>query len=250
MQCKKYKKLDNAPIKQVVLGLELNGLFSSNDAIHAFENIFPYKDSYNKRKRLNSVTVDFSEGPKILKNSLEALEIISADECQVIHIEANKIFYTDLNKYIDFDTFYNKFCPVLDEVIKHFGGETDVMGVGLRYVNNFKVPINEVNKKFKILPTINFKCENETYAKILNYFTITNIVADFNPSIEANIKTAFRALKLNKLEILFDIDTYYEDKFKLKDINELKNNIMELKEFKNHIFFDNFVDIDNMEEFN
>lgn len=250
MSSKKYEKLENPPIKQVILGLELNGLFSSNENLDVFNNNFGLKDYYYNPKKFDLYTVNFIDKPEISQNTLEGIEYKSKDGCQFIHMEANRLIYSDSNKYKDFESFYSKFCLVLNEIIKEFTGDVEVLGIHLRYINDFSLGIDKIQEKFRILPTINCINENENFAKIKNHISIYNLVADSNINMEANVKTVLRLLEKDKLNVIFDIDTYYKDNFKLSDTQKLGNLIQELKEFKNDIFFNNFTNITKIEEFN
>jgi len=243
------RKLNNPPIKEVIIGLSIDGLFSSLEDITLFCDNFSLKEKYVNKEEIQSVTFEVGEEPKIIQNTASGIVIFTANDDETIHIQPNNIMFTDKTKYESFEIFFEKFALIATNIREIFNKKIEVSDIGLRYVNNFSIPMEKLLESFKIAPTISCEEDRDVFAGIANYLSVTNIVSTFDNSLQASIKTAFRALDINNLNIIFDIDTHITEPFTVDAVDDLKNKLSQLKDFKNKIFFSNFINAYDMEEF-
>ena len=242
------KRLKNPPISQVIVAVQLTDIFTSKDDIDTFYNNSYLRKQYPKKEEIKSVVFELSDTPKVSDNVTEIYDLTNESNTEQIQIGQGKIIFVDRNKYTKFDTFINKFIKILDEVKKAYKDkEIIINSIGLRYVNNFNLPLEICKNNFMISLNININ-DNETnnYARIKNYMSMINVNSSEHENIFANIKTLFKLDSKNLINIVFDIDTIAinTQKSKFKDI------IIQLKNFENDIFFNNFKNIYEIKEFN
>lgn len=244
-----YKQLGNPPIKEVIIGLLLDGLFVNKDEIQAFYDNFSLKNKYVKQESITSVSFEIGNEPKIAQNIADGIVLKTEAEDEIIQIEPNKIMFIDRNKYIGFNNFFNKFEAIIANISKMYNQEIEIADIGLRYINNFNFLIDDIDKHFIIHPTLNTNTEKCPYALKNNYLSVASIISTVNPQMFATVKTLFQIANPVTLNITFDIDTHINKTYKLNDLGGVKSKVLELKCFKNQIFFSNFNDIYNIEEF-
>ena len=62
------QKLNNAPIKEVIIGIAIEGLFDTPETIENFYNQSSLKDSFLNKETLKAVKFEISEKPRILQD--------------------------------------------------------------------------------------------------------------------------------------------------------------------------------------
>ena len=114
----------------------------------------------------------------------------------------------------------------------------------MRYINSFNLSEDDLGETFYICPKVNLNKktnEEDYYAFFRNNLSISNLISAENPNITAVVKNVFNPINNNKeLNILFDIDTNLRKEYTLSNAKGLEEELLKLKEFKNHIFFYNF----------
>ncbi len=232
----KFPKLNNPPIKEVILGLMINELFNSEKERELLCDKF--KDLYPNKETINSFSVQLQDKPQITESLENGIILSKADKSEQIHIMPNKLMYVDRNKYKTFDIFYNRYKTILSEVLATFK-EFEVYDIGLRYVNNFTLPITNMMDYFLIAPNINCDYNSNHYADIAGYLSAVNIASSVDRSIQGNVKTAIKAINVSQLNITFDIDTHKIQTCTISNLDNFKEQLLQLKEFKNSIFYSN-----------
>lgn len=240
----KRERLNNPPINQVIIAVELKDIFTKKDDIDTFYEKFSLKKQYSKKQEIKSVTFEMGESPKVINDISQIYNLSNEANTEQIQIGKSKLLFVDKNKYTKFDVFFNKFSKILDDTKRIFGQEICIKTIGLRYINIFDFSSETCQNHFSIMPNIETMCDNGNYGLIKNYMSVINLVSSKNENISANVKTMFKLKSNNLLNIVFDIDT------KIINVNtNYKDEILKLKEFENNIFFSNFKDIYNIKEF-
>ncbi len=246
-------KLNNPPIKQVVVGLIFESIFKSFDDIVDFYENSKLKDIFSKKEKTQVMSFQFGDSLKLTQDILVGLKLTNDNNAAEFIIEPNRILYVDKNKYKDYETFINKFYSILNCFFNSNVKELKIQEMGLRYINNFNIPNSDIGKVFYISPNIHLTCNKQTqhYAKIANSLLVSNILNSENDDIFATVKTQYNPTKQSDLiNITFDIDTHLNQKYTLNKIEDIKQRLNELKNFKNKIFFSNFENANNIKEFN
>lgn len=245
----KFGHLANPPIKEVIIGLLVDGLFIDKDEIEKFSKNFTQVDKFIKQETIKSVTFELSDEPKIYQNVSEGKVLKTRSENEEIHILPNKIMFVDKTKYKDFETFYSKFEPIIRDIKSIYSQEIEIKDIGLRYINDFIFSEKDAEENFKISRTLITDIDENRYALMKDYLAVARILSAVDNNMFATIKTIFKQISPVALNITFDIDTHLKKPYVLDDLTDLKTKVYGLKEFKNHIFFSNFKDIHNIKEF-
>lgn len=247
-----YKQLDKAPIDEVIIGFFAEKIFESHNEIQEFYNKTSIKDRFINKESIKSVTFQIGEEPKIAQDIEPGIVLSDKEKKEQLHIETNRIMFVDRNTYKSYDYFMNKFSQILSDIIK-YTSKIKIIEFGLRYVNTFSLHPNQIGRDFLIEPTIRLLNSNEqssyTYATLNNYLSLSNIQSTKNNNIYGTVKTLFKAENSNKIDIIFDIDTHLAKTSIIENVDEFNHNILDLKDLKNQIFFNNFNDAYSMEEF-
>ena len=143
------KKLDKAPITEVVIGLAIEGIFNTPESIDTFYEQSTLKEHFMNKEVIKAVTFEISEKPKISKDVSSGFAFTNADKTETINIELNKIMYSDKSKYVSYEIFIEKFGGILDSIIKFAKSPVKINEIGLRYVNNFDLNPFKLGKDFK-----------------------------------------------------------------------------------------------------
>lgn len=242
------KNLINPPIKEVIIGISFEELFKTPEDINDFYQKSFLKDKYPKIDEIRTISFEIGNEPKLGKNLSIGSIITSEDDSELLHIEFNKLMFVDKNKYTDFDNFINKFTSIISEVLKLKSEIIPASDIGLRYINKFKLPLNKLNE-FHIVPTFTCYEQNEVYAQYINHLTMTNIRSAENENIFANVKTILGNANGINIDITFDIDVHLKMMYNINNVENFYNEILQLKNFKNKIFFSNFDDAYKVKEF-
>lgn len=253
MDYSNVKSLNNPPIKQVSAGLLFEPVFKSFDDIQSFYESSKLKELFSKKEITKTMAVLMDKEPKITQDVMEFLKLSNSENLKELYIDSSRILYIDGDKYDNFDTFSSKLYEILDVFFNNSIKELKLKEVGLRYINSFNLPQNKLGELFYVCPQINLtkdKNPNNPYAYMSNNLTISSIVNAKNKSITAIVKNM---INLNKetplLNIVFDIDTNMCKEYTLSKSEDLKQDFLDLKSFKNQIFFSNFENAYDIEEF-
>ena len=252
MSVVEYCKLNNPPIKQVIVGLVFESIFKSIDDIIDFYEKSDLKGSFSKKGKTQVMTFQLGDSSKLTQDVLEGLKLINDNNLIDVIIEPNRILYVDRNKYKNYETFISKFYNILNCFFKSNIKEFKIQEMGLRYINTFNISNSDIGKTFYISPNINLlnNEQNGYYAYIGNSLIVSNILDSENQSIFANVKTQYiPSSQLDLINVTFDIDTHLTQIFTLSEINDIEKRLIELKNFKNKIFFSNFANVYDIEEF-
>lgn len=253
MDNKIKQKLKNAPIKEVVIGLAIEGLFDTPDSIEKFYEQSSLKNTFINKEELKSVKFEISEKPKILQDVSPGYVFTNVEKTETIVIELNTIRYSDKSKYLSYESFIAKFGNIVDNILAYSTAPLSLKEIGLRYINQFNLNANKIGTEFLINPTIQLSNSQEIsedlFAAMNNYLSMANIQSLQNANIFSTVKTVFKALNPMLLDITFDIDTHDTTSYTVNSKEELNEKVLKLKDFKNLIFFSNFKNPYEMKEF-
>lgn len=247
------QKLNNAPIKEVIIGIAIEGLFDTPETIENFYNQSSLKDSFLNKETLKAVKFEISEKPRILQDVSPGFIYTNMDKTETVAIELNTIRYSDKSKYISYEEFIQKFGKIVDNILLYTTKPIFIKEIGLRYINQFHLEANKIGNEFIMKPTIELAggLENQEslYAAMNNYLSVANIQSIQNSKVFATVKTVYKALNPMLVDITFDIDTHDTTSYTINNKEELKEKVLNLKDFKNLIFFSNFKNPYEMKEF-
>lgn len=242
------KILKNPPIKEVVVGVLCEDLFKSFDEINLFFEQSLLKDKYAQKEVINSMALSIDEEPKLGQRATVGIVCLANNENSKIHIELDKLMFFDSHKYDKFETFYDRFKIILSEILKYKDNNLKINNIGLRYVNNFVLSNENLNKKFLVKQSIETR-DDEIFAFPLNSLFLMNIKSSKNPNMYAIVKTIKEAHNPVSTRVVFDIDSHLDGTYNIANEIDLKEKLLELKIFKNKIFFSNFNDVYSIKEF-
>lgn len=247
------RKLNNPPIKEVIIGMAIEGLFDTPESIENFYNQSNLKDRFSNKEILKAVKFEITEKPKILQDISPGFIFTDIDKTEAVTIELNTIRYSDKSKYISYENFIQKFDKIVDSLLQYSANSISIKEIGLRYINQFKLDSNKIGNEFVMKPTIELSSGTEEqktlYAGMNNYLSVANIRSMQNINVFATVKTVYRALNPMLIDITFDIDTHDTTSYTISNNEELKEKVFNLKNFKNLIFFSNFKKPYEMKEF-
>ena len=243
------KNLNKAPIKEVVIGISFDEVFHTIDDIQDFYDKSKFKHSYNLTEELRAVSFEVGEESKVTRNIAKGLSFSSDSNKENINIETNKLMYVDKNEYTTFDNFFNKFLTILNELLEYVKKPIKVRDIGLRYNNSFRLPFETLEHQFKIKSTMPVVENEEQYALYLNHLMMSNIRSMDNPDLLATIKTILKDSDGASLQVIFDIDVHLKNEYDLINLDDFKDKALQLKNYKNKIFFSNFENAYEIKEF-
>jgi len=240
----KDKKLNNPPIKQVIVGMLFENIFKSFDEIVPFYENSDLKNIFPKKEIIQTMAIQMNNAPKLTQDILSGLKL-SNDNSKELYVEQNRLLYIDGYKYNNYSTFIDKFYEILNCFFGSFVKEFKIKELALRYINSFNLSEEELGETFYIYPEINLSKKlpdkDNFYALMRNHLLVSNIISTENPNMSAVIKNVFNPINsAGMLNVLFDIDTNLRKEYTLNSIEGLKLEFSKLKEFKNQIFFSNF----------
>ncbi len=239
--------LNKPPIKEVIIGISAKNLFTSTKEILDFYDKSSLKEKYSFKEEYLPMRIEISEDPKIVSDTSSCVKVTTDNEA--IFLESNKLMFADKSEYKDFETFLTKYLDVMSEVIDYNNRTIEINDIGLRYVNNFPCPMNKLGSTFLMFPAIHLNENNNHFASMNNHLMMSNITSIENPNISASVKVLFHILDDKNLDITFDIDTHLNGHYNMNKIDEFKQPVLQLQNFKNKIFFSNFADEEAMKGF-
>ena len=243
------KKLNNPPIKEVIMGVACEGLFKTFEDIKSFVESISISSDYPVMDETHSIMFDIGFSPIVRQSNSIGYRLSTKNESEEIHLELNKIMFMDKNKYDSFETFWRKFEYVLSKIFEYKSNNIEVQDLGLRYVNQFLFSNEQLSKRFYLKQSFGSN-EGEKPFKLLNSLYISQIQSVNDKNVFGVIKHISQPDNEVSTNVVFDIDTHMNKIINIENIDSLKNELLKLKEFKNTIFFSNFDDASTIKEFN
>lgn len=247
--CIKYK-LENPPIKEVIFAISfLDEFFTIEDINKIYDGSDYIKKIFINRKSTQSFQLQLNTSPTITENKQVGYYFSSQNNNDTMILEPNRFLLSDKNKYISFDSFFDKIKRVFNEIlVKQKTIKTK--DVALRYVNQISLDQNNYAGLLKTGPCFNLYTNDKIpFATMSKYLGIFQINSVKNKNIKANVKTIFSSNTANKINMTLDIDVHSFEEKNIKNNEELLDTLLMLKEFKNEIFFSNLPKATEMKEF-
>lgn len=242
------RKLNNPPIIQVIVAIQLKDMFISQEDITNFYENTAIKKMYPKKEEIKSVLFELGETPKISNQVTEIYNFSKESNLERIQVGQGKVIFVDENKYEKFEIFINKLKKIVDCIKKYYKKELFISELGLRYVNEFKMSIENRKKYFKIDSQLNINDKNnEEFALLKNCMHIVNIDSVSDDNISATVKVLFKNNNNNSSNIVFDIEA--RSKRNISNEVDFDEELAMLRNFKNEIFYSNFSSIDEIKDF-
>ena len=236
--------LKNPPIKEVALALYIKSPKYDIDFINNFKdenmqdfpNLLPFK----------SVNIQINDNEEIKVSEQEdnaAYTLSNKENNEIWNMDIKRILFADKTKYKSFTNFLNKFLNKFDILYSKLENSLSVDYIALRYSNQFSFKIEELNKNIAILPLFNSNYNKKQYSTNTSYMCINNILNSENDKMNARVNTAFAVNEVNAIELLinFDIEVGYIIQNNQITKEQLDNYLIEMREFKNKIFFSNIL---------
>lgn len=242
------QKLLYVPIKEVIVGISVKNLYSENEVIETFHENFSLKEKFSHFEATKSFTFEFQNEPAIAQDIQKGIILSTENKTEQIIIEQDKLVYIDRSPYTSFEAFFEKYKVIVEEVRRLIQPEINVLDAGLRYINNFNLPMEHLHEALKVRPTINCQSEEGFFAYSDSYNSTANVVSLEDKSISAVVQTLFRVTEASTLNITFDIDARLASGFVLNNLYNFYNDLSKLRVFKNKIFFANFPGAYNLRE--
>ena len=250
MEYIKKEKLNNAPIKEVMIAFAFDNIFKSSDDIKSFYDKSELKNIFAKQEETKALSIYLNNDTEITRDVLNGIKFNSADEKKELFIELDRAFYIDKNKYTGFEDFIKGFYDILKCFFDEYE-KIHIKELALRYVNVFNLQSDKLSNEFYIYPCISLQNNCENFATMSNHLSVFNIQNINCAEIFATIKVAFYPINTNNLlNTVFDIDTHMLKEYTFNNIEETKEYILKLKNFENEIFFSNFKNVYEIKEFN
>ena len=236
--------LKNPPIKEVALALYITSADFDSIFIEKFKNNI--LQDYPEILSLQTFNISIKDGKEISvskKDNINSYSLSNTTKTEIWNVDINRILFSDKNKYEDFDNFLEKFVRKYSFVYSNLKEDAKVSLLALRYSNEFSFSFDKLQEIFSILPLFQQNYNNEFYASNISHMNVANIVNVNNERMTSLVNTMFRVNEVDNTKIIvnFDIEVKYNiDNANIMDIECLKRYLMEMRLFKNKIFFANF----------
>jgi uncharacterized protein (TIGR04255 family) len=239
---RKYPKLKSPPIEEAVIsvGVEHNKDVSTESLekiFKAFEGFYPNK----KEWRQFHSAINFGEdGTNFSHNSTnEKIGFLFSDDIQnYLHCSKNKLIFNKLKPYISWENFsdeYKKYWEIFSNNII----VSKINDLSLRYINSFYLNKEDWHKN--LLMGSFFRGRSDYDSSEIGVSEI------FSRYVLNSLKYTAQAVVLltinpeeEKLKIIMDIDVKNDqDYFEYENYSNIYDTLERLRLFKNHIFFSN-----------
>ncbi|MDR3113100.1 MAG: TIGR04255 family protein [Endomicrobium sp.] len=213
------------PIKNVIVAaaVKLDIKDISNSSMHE-----ELKEFYPKISPRKSGKIMLSDsGITTSREELDGYVFTSADNNKNAYIELRRIAFDNRNKYTNFDDFSKEYVNILKIMQKHINNFSISGLLALRYINEFSL-----SKKEKNLFKIALTSASDTQYFFDAYFRIKNTSKNINSFVQALCR---ENINNDSIQIIFDIDS----RAKCNDMQNIMQDLTDLREEKNRIFFNN-----------
>ena len=231
-------KLACPPIIEVLIGIDIHPRddLDADDLEKLSKTVeagYPKKENFVTNELFFQLNPDGADLSKHHKNNGFLLK--TEDEKQIVRITPENFSFSRLAPYVDgvhliseFKTIWGAYCEMVKPV--------NIMRLGLRYINKFNLPLDEIDDNLKIRPIIGSGKNPLFLGGAMARYLITsptfgsnaivNVILDVNPEDSTQIS------------ITLDIDVFQEniEYYSLEALEAILNN---LRMFKNEIFFAN-----------
>ena len=212
----------------------------SVDYYEAFHNAIQTQYPEKKKKVSWSQTINLTKGsaPVISAEESPTIEkflFVSEDKTQIVQVGSSSLSFNKLKPYRSWETFSSEAKRIWSE-FQAFAGPNNIQRIGLRYVNNIKLPlpVADFRDYCVLFPEFPSDMPHE-----LSSFLSRFGVFDKQVGAEAAVTLVFDPKKITptSLPLILDIDTYYKfDVFK-PDTEAIWSRLDSLRNLKNRIFF-------------
>jgi uncharacterized protein (TIGR04255 family) len=248
----KKKHLAKPPIIEAVIGISSNNLFSSSKEIEDLYNNTDIKKLYPDNKQCNRISLSMGNDGQTFAQEITGYKCTTLNNKESLFIEKNRITLIDKNLYKSFDSLFNKYKLILDQVSPNIKNSEDIPlnDIGIRFLNKFSLPSNKSGLNlFKVKPTVSLKHNNSDLGTLNDFTSLYRIVSERFKAY-ANIKTIIKPENKDSVSCIFEIDAHEKEISSINlNTDSLKNILLRLSDFKNSIFFANLPKAHNMEVF-
>lgn len=244
----------NPPIVEAIFHLvvERDGEFEPemlNNYVDSMAKEFP--DKQENRLLGGDISFDPSNVSVMtssVNNILQGYTICSSDKFSIIQANSNSFSFSKLHSYETWEAFYSKankyWLKYLDTT-----SANRVKRLSLRYINRIKIPFDgescALEDYIKLAPTVSSESND---LSIAGYFMQMSLVSKVHHSSRAIINQTIGLPENNVndnsqyLPLIFDIEVFQDVDIDPRDdvIESIFSN--DLRQFKNHIFFNNITD--------
>lgn len=157
------------------------------------------------------------------------------DQKLKLQLESDNILFIDETKYSGWDHFINQIKEYL-EILKPVLVEKEVKRVSMRFINQFV--FDEFDDPTEYFTTTLSSTNEKGFPFPISKYGFRMIMKNPNENIHAIVNQNVETPLPNKFNYIFDIDVLAKTGH-LYDIEYIESVILELREFKNEIFFQN-----------
>lgn len=231
----------NAPIVEAIIDIR-TVLPSDTDTTKLAQFGEILKDHYKHREeqkylKSNVRLHEKNKEPEIRTESgIKGFLFRSEEQQKVLQVQIDGFSFSKLKPYETWDLFFEEGKELWNHYVE-IANPSKVVRIALRYINRIVVPadFSDFNEYLLTNPKI---AENLPQS-VANFFMRLTMV---RPEIEAIaiLTQTMEDLTGNKLPLILDIDVVKKKEFKADD--EIWKDFLELREFKNEIFFNSITD--------
>jgi len=233
-----YPTLSSAPITEAVIEIR----FLPSISIETLKSI-----SYTLKSTLPTATIETIQedmisfqvgGPEIKvgphASQIKSYKLTLNEGKKIIQLSADRFAFSFVGHYSDWNTFSGQALNIWEKLKNAFPVEF-ITRVGVRFVNNLKLPGRHSNKFIKNLPQAPPGAPI-TVVGFLSQITLANTEIDAFGRVILGLDRNKAEAKDAPLPIIFDIDVFNLEQTPYK-IELLRKKLNNLRGFKNQIFF-------------
>lgn len=244
---KKYPTLSKAPIILAIMEIRFSPRPSLKVTdLKSLKGVF--KETFPNHSELSSAEIKFSAGgdktPVSIKNTGVTGQLFtSADKKHEFNLTIDTFNFKQHGPYGTWEEFKDAGLAAWEKCYQLIEPSA-TSRISIRYINNIEIPIAPDAKA----PQLHFfKTFIANTGSVVNTKPISNYFIRYtHPAGDDNIRINFaQELKIGPpgtFPFIIDIDVLFEKQNSSADIQFISNKLDELREIKNHYFFDNLTE--------
>ncbi len=233
--------LKDAPIVEAVIEIKSRQSNNVKENISEFYNIIKAKYPNKSKELINKIRFDFKSKNEISVTRDEGnTRFESLDKKQILIVHNSGFRFSRLKPYTSWETILLEIQEIIDFFKKHFKHDV-VERLGVRNINKIYVDPDRYDELLNFKPNIKGIEENKIGVhNAMQRFVLGNLQIEAKAIVNHIISPVRREDKV-LLEVVFDIDT-------VKDVStpyewgRIEKYLTQLRDFKNHLFFNNITD--------
>ena len=244
-----YPNLNNAPIAEAIFSVEV--VPTKQCDMNCLKDVCAQLSSVYTSEPEEWLSIEgaftIKDGGVSTSHTSEKIGYIikSPDEKSILHVGKNSLVLNKLKPYTNWQDLSAQFEDAWNIYVKSVMPNA-VNRIGVRYINNFEIPIEKWNENLLMYPVMNTGNQLDSSSISMgDVFSRYGLKSDRYVA-ESIVMLHIKVNNLNNLSIIMDIDVKSVDKItNYSGYHEIKDVADRLRDFKNQIFFSN---VPNAEE--